>query len=104
MYLNALVATAATSADATGFGVVPASCQTFALVKVVACATVMPAADAALAAATEALARGEASRQPVLEATRRRLDAQLREAELEAELSRALAQLARSTGGHDAGG
>lgn len=67
-------------------------------------ATVMPAADAALAAATEALARGEASRQPVLEATRRRLDAQLREAELEAELSRALAQLARSTGGHDAGG
>lgn len=67
-------------------------------------ATVMPAADAALAAASEALVRGEASRQPLLEATRRRLDAQVREAELEAELSRALAQLARSTGGHDAGG
>ncbi len=66
--------------------------------------TVMPAVEATMTDAAEALARGEASRQPLLEATRRRLDAQVREAELQAELSRAVAQLARSTGGHDAGG
>lgn len=64
--------------------------------------SVRPAADEALQGAERSLAQGESSWIAVLDATRRALDARLREVELEAELCRALAQLQRSTGGRRA--
>ena len=62
-------------------------------------ADVLPAADEALRGARQAFERGDASYLVVLDATRRQLDARLREAELLAESRRAEAQLVRSTGG-----
>jgi outer membrane protein, heavy metal efflux system len=60
---------------------------------------VLPAAEASLRGATEAYERGESAYLAVLDATRRRIDAQVRAVELEAEARRAAAQLERSTGG-----
>jgi len=62
-------------------------------------ADVLPAADEALQGARQSFARGDASYLVVLDASRRLLDARLREAELRAESRRAEAQLVRSTGG-----
>jgi len=62
-------------------------------------ADVLPAADEALRGARQSFERGDTSYLVVLDATRRLLDARLREAELLAESRRAEAQLVRSTGG-----
>lgn len=61
--------------------------------------TVRPAAEDAVRGAEQSFAQGESSWIAVLDATRRVIDARVREVELDAELRRALAQLQRSTGG-----
>ncbi|MBI5515014.1 MAG: TolC family protein [Deltaproteobacteria bacterium] len=65
-------------------------------------ADVLPAAEEVVRGATQAFAQGEVSYLVVLDATRRLLDARLREAELLADVRRAAAQLDRSTGGRRA--
>lgn len=60
---------------------------------------VIPAAEEALRGAERAFALGESAYLAVLDATRRVLDARLREVELVADAQRAAAQLDRSTGG-----
>jgi cobalt-zinc-cadmium efflux system outer membrane protein len=60
---------------------------------------VRPAAEEAARGAEQSFAQGESSWIAVLDATRRVIDARVREVELDAELRRALAQLQRSTGG-----
>lgn len=60
---------------------------------------VRPAAEEATRGAERSFVQGETSWIAVLDATRRVIDARVREVELDAELRRALAQLQRSTGG-----
>lgn len=62
-------------------------------------ADVLPAAEGAVRGAMQAFEQGESSYLVVLDATRRLLDVRLREAELQADVRRARAQLDRSTGG-----
>ncbi|MBL8601670.1 MAG: TolC family protein [Myxococcales bacterium] len=62
-------------------------------------AQVLPAAEASLGGVTRAFEDGEVSYLAVLEVTRRLVDVRLREAELGAEVRRAVAHLDRSTGG-----
>lgn len=65
-------------------------------------ATVLPAAEEAVRGATRAFALGDTAYIAVLDATRRLLEARLREAELVADARRAAAQLDRSLGGRHA--